>query len=224
MSPALQLTLLAGFWLFYALLHSLLAANRSKRAAQRRFPRQYRCYRLCYNLLAAVLLLPPLALLAGYPPAPLWRWTPPLSWFADAAALLALAGFLWSLRYYDMAEFLGTRQWRRPAADSLDQAPLTLSPLHRWVRHPWYFFALVILWTREMNAALLLTAVLLTLYLIVGSRLEENKLIALYGDSYKRYRALVPGLLPLPWRHLSMAEADQLLRQSRDRSPPEPFP
>ena len=35
---------------------------------------------------------------------------------------------------------------------------MSLSPLHRWVRHPWYFLGLLILWTQEMNAALLVTA------------------------------------------------------------------
>jgi len=214
MSAASHLILLAISWTVYAAVHSLLASTRVKRAFQRRFPRHYRGYRLTYNLLAGVLLIPPLWLLAGYTGEPLWRWPVPLNWLADLAALLAVAGFGWSLRYYDSGEFLGTRQLASSHLPVQDQAPLTLSPLHRWVRHPWYFLGLVILWTREMNAALLLTAVMLSLYLVIGSRLEDTKLIAIYGDAYRRYRDRVPGLLPVPWRYLSRAEAADIQQQS----------
>lgn len=209
-----HLILLAICWTVYATVHSLLASTPVKRAFRQRFPRHYRGYRLTYNLLAGVLLIPPLWLLAGYTGEPLWRWPEPLNWLADLAALLAVAGFVWSLRYYDSGEFLGTRQLGSARVAVQDQAPLTLSPLHRWVRHPWYFLGLVILWTREMNAALLLTAVLLSLYLVIGSRLEEAKLIATYGNAYRHYRDRVPGLLPRPWRHLSREEAAGIQQQS----------
>jgi methanethiol S-methyltransferase len=217
MPASLHLVLLAVSWALYAAVHSLLASISAKRLVQQRFPRHYRRYRLIYNGLAGILLIPPLWLLATWPGGLLWHWPVPLNWLADAAALLAVAGFGWSLRYYDTAEFLGTRQLRKAPGTLLDQAPLALSPLHRWVRHPWYFLGLVIIWTREMNAAMLVTAVALTLYLVIGSRLEESKLVATYGDVYRRYRDRVPGLLPLPWRHLSPQEAADLLRQGNDR-------
>lgn len=215
MSAGFHLVLLATSWVLYAGVHSLLASLSAKRLIQRRFPDHYQGYRLAYNGLAALLLIPPLWLLASYPDSPLWHWPVPLNWLADATALLAVAGFGWSLRYYDTGEFMGTRQLKVPAT-LLDQAPLTLSPLHRWVRHPWYFLGLVIIWTREMNAALLVTAVMLTVYLVIGSRLEDAKLIATYGDTYRRYRDKVPGLLPLPWRHLSSQDAARLLQQDND--------
>jgi protein-S-isoprenylcysteine O-methyltransferase Ste14 len=81
------------------------------------------------------------------------------------------------------------------------------------VRHPWYFLGLVILWTREMDAALLTSAVVLTLYLAIGARLEDNKLVTLYGESYRRYREKVPGLVPLPWRHLSRQDVVDILKE-----------
>lgn len=212
-----HLVLLAASWVLYAALHSLLAATSVKRAVQRCWPRHFRAYRLTYNLLAGMLLVPSLWLLTTYPGAPLWRWPTPLDWLANGLALAAVAGFAWSLRYYDTGEFLGTRQLRHADNPLHDVAPLALSPLHRWVRHPWYFLGLVIVWTREMNAALLVSAVLLTFYLVVGSRLEDRKLIALYGDAYRRYRNRVPGLVPLPWRRLTRREADEIQQQSLDR-------
>jgi len=74
-----------------------------------------------------------------------------------------------------------------------------------------YFLGLVIVWTREMNAAFLLTAVTLTLYLLIGSRQEEKKLLACYGEQYRKYQASVPGLVPRLWRYLSRQQAEEIL-------------
>ena len=83
-------------------------------------------------------------------------------------------------------------------------------PLHRHVRHPWYALSLVLLWTRDMSTALLVSALAITAYFVVGSWLEERKLLARFGPAYGQYMARVPGLVPRPWRRLSREEARQL--------------
>ena len=168
-------------------------------------------YRLVFNVLAVVLLAVPLWLSLAGPGPWLWRWSGVASYVSLMLSLAALAGFLWSLKYYDVSEFLGLRQLRERNASVDDQEQFQLSPLHRWVRHPWYFFALVIIWTRDMNAPMLVTAIMLTLYLIVGSRLEERKLIRYHGEIYRRYRERVPGLVPLPWKFLRDADLEALV-------------
>jgi protein-S-isoprenylcysteine O-methyltransferase Ste14 len=97
----------------------------------------------------------------------------------------------------------------------LDQERLRISPLHRFVRHPWYSLGLIIIWSRDMTEAWLITCVLATLYFIFGSRLEEAKLMRYHGEAYRRYRAAVPALLPLPWRYLSGEESARLLASAR---------
>ena len=211
MSNTTHLTLLALSWVLYGILHSLLASHACKNAVRNHAPNAFRAYRLTYNLLAVLLLAPPLWLLISYPGDLLWRWPTALGWLADIAALSAIAGFIWSAGFYDTGEFLGLRQLSQttPAID--DRAPMSLSPAHRFVRHPWYFLGLVIIWTREMNVAFLLTAVTLTFYLLFGSRQEEKKLLACYGEQYRKYQALVPGLIPLPWKYLSRQQAEEIL-------------
>jgi protein-S-isoprenylcysteine O-methyltransferase Ste14 len=118
-----------------------------------------------------------------------------------------------------MREFLGLRQWRRSAPPIEDQERFHLSPLHRHVRHPWYFLGLLLIWTRDMDGAFLVAACVLSLYFIVGARLEERKLLVYHGDVYRRYRQRVPGLVPLPWKFLSRREADALLDAARDGRP-----
>ncbi len=204
------LLLLAISWACYAIVHSLLASHACKNWCLQHYPRYYPAYRLGYNILAGLLLVPPLWLTWSYQGTVLWHWPAGLGRVADAAALAAVAGFVWTMRAYDSGEFLGLSQLRQKSATVDDQAPMHLCTVHRFVRHPWYFFGLVIIWSREMNAAFLVSAIILTLYLIIGSRLEEKKLVTCYGEQYDHYRQRVPGLIPLPWRYLSRQEAKQI--------------
>ncbi len=203
-------------WGGYGALHSLLAAESCKRLVQRRWPRVQRAYRIAYNLLALALLIPPFWLLLAWRSSPSWSWSwpGPLGWLADGLALAAIAGFVYTSRGYDSAEFLGLRQWRG-GAQARELPPLQVTGPHRFVRHPWYFLGLVILWTRHMDPALFSTAVALSAYLWIGSLLEEKKLLTLYGTAYARYRERVPGLLPLPGRSLSRGEAERWLEEHK---------
>jgi len=205
-----RLLLLCVVWLLYFLIHSLLASLGVKGWVARRWPGLMPAYRLGFNALAGLLLIPPLYLVYGSGSEYLWRWQGLAGWLANGLALLALAGFYWSLRFYDTGEFIGLRQWRERERKVEDQEHFHISPLHRYVRHPWYSLGLVLIWTRDMTPEFLLTAVLATLYFLFGSRLEERKLLVYHGERYRRYRNRVPGLIPLPWRVLSSEEARAL--------------
>ena len=111
-----------------------------------------------------------------------------------------------SSQAYAMNDFLGLGVLG--GAKHIERDVFRLSAAHRYVRHPWYSFGLVIVWTRDMNAAMLVSALAITIYFVAGSRLEERKLIETHGDTYRRYRERVPGLLPLPSKRLGRAEAD----------------
>jgi protein-S-isoprenylcysteine O-methyltransferase Ste14 len=209
-----KLILLAASWLAYFFLHSLLASLAVKRWAAQHFPRMFPGYRLFFNTMAVLLVLPPLGLALAFRGNPLWRWSGPWLWVALGIQAAAVLGFLWSLRWYDGSEFLGLRQWRGRVTRIEDQEHMHISPLHRYVRHPWYSLGLLLVWTRDMDPAFLTSAVLITLYFVVGSRLEERKLLVYHGEAYRAYRARVPALVPLPWRHLSAGEARRLVAEA----------
>lgn len=198
---------LALAWAAYCGLHSLLASLSVKRWVERRAPRASRHYRLAYNLLATALLVPLLIVTERAAGDWLWRWQGLWAWLPHAVTALVLAGFAWSSRAYDMREFLGLAPAPAPAP-----ARFGLSPLHRFVRHPWYFLGLIWLWTRDMDSARLVAALVVSAYLWLGSRLEENRLERELGVVYRDYRRRVPGLLPRPWRYLSRTEFDELRR------------
>ena len=214
MNPSpLDLVLLATVWLGYFILHSLLASLTVKGWVARHRPHWMPAYRLFFNLAATLLLLPPLAMSIALRGEPLWQWSGPWRWVSAALMLAALLGFLRSLRHYDSGEFLGLRQWRNREHSVEDQERLHISPLHRFVRHPWYSLGLVLVWSQDMDPAFLTSAIAITLYFVVGSWLEERKLMVYHGEAYREYRRRVPGLIPLPWRYLSRKQVEELLNR-----------
>ena len=210
MSQIQTLSLLAGLWLGYFLIHSLLASLPVKYWVARRFPAFIPWYRLIFNSLALLLLLPPLAYMWMLRGEPLWQWQGAAAWIANGLALLALAGFVWSLKVYDSGEFLGLRQLRLQITEVHDQERFHISHLHRFVRHPWYSLGLVLVWTQEMDPARLVSALAISLYILLGSMLEERKLRVYHGEVYRRYQQRVPGLIPRPWRYLNRSQAQRL--------------
>jgi len=75
--------------------------------------------------------------------------------------------------------------------------PILLAGPYRWVRHPSYFTALVMIWSYpDLTADRLLLNVLFTAWIILGTVLEERDLIAVYGKEYRTYQCAVPMLIP----------------------------
>jgi len=209
MTPQAQTSIwLALAWLLYFFLHSLFAATTVKRRVAAALPQLAGHYRLAFNLVSLLLLLPLAALIEAGDGAPLWHWQGSAAHVALALRVAAVLAFVASLRSYDLSVFLGWRQLRPPGQG--DGEALRISDMHRFVRHPWYFLLLVLLWTGEMSAPMLESALLITGYLVVGAWLEERKLLGEYGTAYAEYRASVGGLLPLPWKILSRQRAAEL--------------
>ena len=198
-------------WLLYFSIHSLFASLRFKQFILLSYPGIMPCYRLIFNILAMLLLIPPVFLMLMYPGELVWQWSGNWRYLANSLALLAIAGFIFSLRSYDSSEFIGTRQLKEGRKDIKERESFHLSVFHRYVRHPWYAFALVLIWTRDMYISYLISAILMSLYFIIGSYLEEKKLIAFHGDQYRLYRKKVAALIPLPWRILSAQKAAEIV-------------
>lgn len=186
----------------YSVLHSALATRGVKAWMRSHFGETgARYYRLLYNVIGAVTLLPILALFAAYPGEPLYSW--PGAWILLAlliqgtGALVIVAGLLqtgvWS--------FLGLNAlW---GASRSDKDELVTAGLYKYVRHPLYTGGLLMLWFMPiMTTSLLAFNLAATLYLYIGSIFEERRMLKVFGAEYARYRKRVPRLFPNPWRHL----------------------
>lgn len=197
-----RLLLLAASWLLFGALHSLLAGT----TLERLFGRHGR---LAFNILAVVTIAAPLAILAGLPTTPLFDEPAWLGWLRHGLGAAAVLGFMHTLKFYSMPAFLGLRQ---------ETWPLTFSPWHCRVRHPWYFLMLVFIWTRQMSAPWLVSALCISAYLVVGSRIEEKRLLRRHPDSYGAYRRIVPALIPWRGRALDEATRRRLEAQALEES------
>ncbi|NPV66858.1 MAG: isoprenylcysteine carboxylmethyltransferase family protein [Anaerolineae bacterium] len=186
----------------YGVLHSLLASPLLKRRIRATIgERAYEgFYRLAYNILSAVLLAPVILVLLVTPSQEVWRI--PMPW--AAACMLIQAGSLIALivavLQADPLRFAGISQALAYLRhEPLPPESLQVQGFYGLVRHPLYLFSLLVLWPSPiMTDTLLGVAVGATLYLLLGSRLEERRLAAEFGEAYTAYRRRVPWLLPWP--------------------------
>lgn len=214
----LESILIIALFLGYFIIHSLTASLWLKQIVARYCPKIVPWYRLLFNLLATLLTLPLAWVIWRYPGEPLWHWQGLIFYLMNGLALFALLVLFYSPRLYDMQEFLGLRQLQTRTHEVNELERFHISSFHRYVRHPWYFLILIIIWTRDMSSNQLMIYSLITLYLFIGSRMEERKLIVYHGKVYEEYRRRVAGLIPLPWRILSRVEAEQLLEVHRQQT------
>jgi protein-S-isoprenylcysteine O-methyltransferase Ste14 len=115
-----------------------------------------------------------------------------------AVFLAGLIGFAWgasSLRGFDT---FGLRPIRAQLRGSrVSNNPLSIRGPYRWVRHPLYFFMLVLIWSHpDVTAGRLLFNVSWTCWVFLGTWLEERDLVAEFGQPYKDFQKNVPMLVP----------------------------
>lgn len=132
-----------------------------------------------------------------------WRFESPLavalltSVYWLGWALVLVATFLIShLELFGIKQALDT-VLRLKAPDTSFKTPL----LYKLVRHPMYAGFLMAFWaTPHMTVGRLVFAVTCTLYIVIGSRLEEKDLLELFGDPYRRYQQRIGRLIPFVGR------------------------
>lgn len=71
--------------------------------------------------------------------------------------------------------------------------------LHKYVRHPLYLGTLLFIWGLFLIFPFIsnvIAATIITMYVLIGIRLEEKKLKLQFGESYTDYVKKVPKLIP----------------------------
>jgi methanethiol S-methyltransferase len=115
-------------------------------------------------------------------------------------ALVAVVGFVWGVRSLRCFDPFG-RLALQASLRGITPPPLAFvaEGAYRVVRHPLYLFMLVLIWsTPRFSTDQLLFNLLWTLWIVVGTKLEERDLVAEFGDTYRHYQRSVPMLIPSP--------------------------
>lgn len=179
----------------YYALHSILAANGVKAGLTKILSQRY--YRLAYNILAGVLLVGIIVLYFLVEKTPLWEPNLLLQLLGSIPILMGLNWTIQAMKKYDLGEFLGTEQLR--SGQQPQHTKLIIRGLNGKVRHPLYYGNLLIIWGVLLvfpTDAIFAFALISTIYLVIGSRLEEEKLVKQFGEAYRKYQREVPMLLP----------------------------
>lgn len=204
----LNIVLVIIVFIIWAAVHSLTSMTRFKTAVRDRVGARVFAgfYRLFYNAVSVVTILPLFVLLATIIPyKELWRWPAPTHYVALAIQAVGAVGLLVSLWQTDIFRFLGLRQaylYLQGDPDPNPPAVFVSRGTYRLVRHPLYFFSLLFLWfTPIMTLNSLVFYILATIYFLVGAAHEERRLAAAFGADYRRYQREVPYLIPfIGWK------------------------
>ncbi len=180
-------------WAAYYVLHSLLADTSVKMFFKEKF-HLIRYYRLSYTILVSMLL--GLILLFQYSIESPLLWNIPLLKIPASLLLIlpgSIIGFISIKKYFILLSGIRAVYEKAPAHE------LKINGIHRFVRHPLYTGTIMVVWGFFIVFPYLnnlIAVVLLTLYVIVGIRFEEKKLIAEFGVQYIDYMKGVPPLIP----------------------------
>lgn len=200
--PMLMIVL-ATLWIIWCILHSLLISRAAHGVVLRFFTPLYPFYRIFYVVFSLLSLL----LVLWYQFSLPYQVILPSDWLliSGQVGLLLYAGYMfWAgSRAYDMRYFLGLAQWRNYSIHTKEEPlPFHTEGILSYVRHPWYSGGIAFLWgVGSVTDVYLLTRIILTIYILVGTLLEESRLKKELGEQYREYCRNVPMLIP--WKIFS---------------------
>ncbi len=185
-------------WVGFGLIHSILIDLRFSNWAKQVMGRYFAFYRLGYNLLSLVLFSVLLYIAKTLDSELILKFVPP--WAILQQVLLVGSGvvIIWAFLSYDVLEFVGIRQLMDfgKKKDFCYSKTITKKGLLGIVRHPIYFATLVFIWSLNSTRVDIVTHLVLTIYILLGIRLEESKLVKEFGFAYTQYQKEVPALIP----------------------------
>lgn len=187
----------ANLSLIFFLQHSGMVRKSFRQRLEKIIPRHY--HGALYTITSGILVIVFCLLWQGstllFEVTGLFRVTMRTAFFLS---ILGILWGLWALLPIDAFDLLGLK----PILENLRArqsatVPLRIRGPYRWVRHPLYFFMIVIFWSCPVvTTDRLLFNVLWTIWVVIGSVLEERNLVDEFGDAYRDYQRTVPLLIP----------------------------
>jgi len=197
-NTAMEYFILAFVWTVYFVFHSMLISTKATEIAKLYLGNNYRFYRLFYNIFSIASLIPVVWYSNFVPKTLLFEWGG--TWNLLRFSLLAGSGLLafLALKEYDMQHFLGFKQIQTGNIHRVLSAEpkIKTNGILGIIRHPLYTSLFPLVWLREISMVVLIENVIITAYLIIGTYLEEQKLVKEFGTQYIDYKKHVSMFLP----------------------------
>ncbi|MEO8764464.1 MAG: isoprenylcysteine carboxylmethyltransferase family protein [Ginsengibacter sp.] len=186
--------LLGLFWVLYCASHSILASGRVKYFFGNIPGNFFRYYRLVYTVWSSISLLLILYFQYSFSSVVLMN---PTALRYISLIIFACPGFVIMmisiLKYFTLLSGVRTLYEEKPPDK------LQLGGIHKYTRHPLYLGTLLFIWGLFFIFPLLnnlIAVISISVYVLIGIRLEEKKLLLQYGKAYEDYITHVPMLVP----------------------------
>jgi protein-S-isoprenylcysteine O-methyltransferase Ste14 len=188
-------------WVLWCTFHSTLISITVTEYMKRKLGNSFRFYRFFYNVVSVATLFPILYYSRMIREAPFFYWEGPMAIIQVLLLAASIYLFVAGGKHYSWAQFCGIAQIREGRADgSLSKCDsFVASGIHRIIRHPWYLGGMMIVWVQNLSVSTILINIIISVYFVVGSFLEERKLVREFGDKYREYQQTVSMLFPWRW-------------------------
>jgi protein-S-isoprenylcysteine O-methyltransferase Ste14 len=119
-------------------------------------------------------------------------------WLICVSFCLCLAGFLWGVLSLGSFDALGVKPLMLYISNKQERPqPIVAKGPYRWVRHPLYLFLIVIIWSYPvLTLDRLLFNIMWSIWIVIGTYLEDRDLHCEFGSQYSAYSLQVPMLIP----------------------------
>ena len=157
-------------------------------------------YRLAYNSFSIFTLIPVVVYQQLLDERIIFFWSGPWLLLKFSMYLVSFILFYGGYRVFDMQYVLGIRQIdEMRGGRKIKALNFNTTGILKYVRHPWYSGAILLIWAfGPISDVSLVSKIILTAYIIIGTFLEEKKLIHEIGEPYLKYRKKVP--MFIPWK------------------------
>jgi methanethiol S-methyltransferase len=181
--------------IFFFLQHSSLIRPGIRHRFAKFIPEEY--YNAFYGFTSGISLLSVLIF---------WQKSPTLIasandfifWLLRALFCLSLAGFFWGVKTLGSFDALGVKPLMRYISNRPNKTQqITAKGPYGWVRHPLYLFMIILIWSCPvLTLDRLLFNILWTIWVVIGTYLEDRDLHLEFGSQYHEYSSRVPMLIP----------------------------
>ena len=201
MSDHTNYIILSALVISWCFLHSAMISISVTEYLKRTLGPKFRYYRLFYNVVSAITLVPVVLFAHSVRTEPMFSWDGYLR--IVQVVLLGTSGLLFFLgaRHYDARQLLGIKQIQEGTLNKAitNSGELDTSGVLGMIRHPWYAAGMFLIWAGQLDVSVIIVNAILTAYLLIGTLLEEKKLVREFGAEYRAYQARVSMYIPFKW-------------------------